>query len=162
MAHHLKPGMLHKAANVGDGAFRRLAQKVDLELLARLARADCLGRTGTFDCSAMDWFLSRARALGVEHRPPAPRPPGRAWAADVARRELHDAQRILRRKGLELDPHYRGHVGRREPGVGRAASNTHSQGRAPHWPVTYESSSADAMSMCVRVLDLDERPARAS
>jgi len=72
VAHHLKPGMLQKAANVGDGAFRRLAQKVDLELLARLARADCLGRTGTFDCSAMDWFLSRARALGVEHRPPAP------------------------------------------------------------------------------------------
>jgi len=72
VAHHLKPGMFHKAANVGDGAFRRLAQKVDLELLARLARADCLGRTGAFDCSAMDWFLSRARALGVEHRPPAP------------------------------------------------------------------------------------------
>jgi tRNA nucleotidyltransferase (CCA-adding enzyme) len=72
VAHHLKPGMLHKAVNVGDGAFRRLAQKVDLELLARLARADCLGRTGNFDCSAMDWFLARARALGVEHRPPSP------------------------------------------------------------------------------------------
>lgn len=72
VAHHLKPGMLHKAVQVGDGAFRRLAQKVDLELLARLARADCLGRTGHFDCSAMDWFLDRARALGVEHRPPAP------------------------------------------------------------------------------------------
>ena len=72
VAHHLKPGMLHKAEQVGDGAFRRLAQKVDLELLARLARADCLGRTGTFDCSAMDWFLERARALGVEHRPPPP------------------------------------------------------------------------------------------
>jgi hypothetical protein len=38
---------------VGDGAFRRLAQKVDLELLARLAEADCNGRTGAFDCSAM-------------------------------------------------------------------------------------------------------------
>ena len=72
VAHHLKPGMFHKAAHVGDGAFRRLAQKVDLELLARLARADCLGRTGAFDCSAMDWFLERARALGVEHRAPAP------------------------------------------------------------------------------------------
>jgi len=72
VAHHLKPGMFHKAAQVGGGAFRRLAQKVDLELLARLARADCLGRTGDFDCSAMDWFLERARALGVEHRPPAP------------------------------------------------------------------------------------------
>ena len=41
-------------------------------LLARLAKSDCLGRTGTFDCSAMDWFLERARALGVEHAPPAP------------------------------------------------------------------------------------------
>jgi tRNA nucleotidyltransferase (CCA-adding enzyme) len=72
VANHLKPGMFRKAPHVGDGAFRRLAQKVDLELLARLARADCLGRTGNFDCSAMDWFLERARALGVEHHPPAP------------------------------------------------------------------------------------------
>ena len=72
VAHHLKPGMFHKAAQVGDGAFRRLAQKVDLELLARVARADCLGRTGGFDCSAMDWFIERARALGVEHQPPGP------------------------------------------------------------------------------------------
>ena len=38
--------MFLKAGNVGDGAFRRLAQKVDLELLARLAKADCLGRSG--------------------------------------------------------------------------------------------------------------------
>ena len=72
VAHHLKPGMFRKAAQVGDGAFRRLAQKVDLELLARIARADCLGRTGAFDCSAMDWFIARARSLGVEHRPPGP------------------------------------------------------------------------------------------
>ena len=72
VAHHLKPGMFHKAPHVGDGAFRRLAQKVDMGLLARLARADCLGRTGEFDCAAMDWFIARARTLGVEHRPPAP------------------------------------------------------------------------------------------
>jgi tRNA nucleotidyltransferase (CCA-adding enzyme) len=72
VAQHLKPGMFYKAPNVTDGAFRRLAQKVDMELLARLARADCLGRTGEFDCSAMDWFIERARALGVEHQPPAP------------------------------------------------------------------------------------------
>jgi tRNA nucleotidyltransferase (CCA-adding enzyme) len=72
VAHHLKPGMFRKADRVSDGAFRRLAQKVDLELLARVAKADCLGRTGAFDCTAMDWFLDRARALGVEHRPPAP------------------------------------------------------------------------------------------
>lgn len=72
-AHHLKPGAFYKVRDeLTDGAFRRLAQKVDMELLARLAKADCLGRTGAFDCSAMDWFLEKARALGVEHKPPAP------------------------------------------------------------------------------------------
>ena len=74
VAQHLKPGMWFKVRDeVGDGAFRRLSQKVDLELLARLAKADCLGREpGTFNCDAMDWFLERARSLGVEHRPPSP------------------------------------------------------------------------------------------
>jgi tRNA nucleotidyltransferase (CCA-adding enzyme) len=70
---HLRPSAFYKAKDdVRDGAFRRLAQKVDLELLVRFARADCHGREGTFDCSAMDWFIERARSLGVEHRPPAP------------------------------------------------------------------------------------------
>jgi tRNA nucleotidyltransferase (CCA-adding enzyme) len=74
VAQHLKPGMWFKVRDeVGDGAFRRLSQKVDLELLARLAKSDCLGRQpGTFNCQAMDWFLERARLLGVEHLPPAP------------------------------------------------------------------------------------------
>jgi tRNA nucleotidyltransferase (CCA-adding enzyme) len=72
-AHHLKPGAWYKVRDeVGDAAFRRLAQKVDLELLARLAAADCRGRPGDFDCTAMDWFLERARTLGVEHEPPRP------------------------------------------------------------------------------------------
>ena len=73
-AQHLKPGSWFKVRDeVGDGAFRRLAHKVDLELLARVAKSDCEGRKpGAFDCSAMDWFLERARSLGVEHRPPAP------------------------------------------------------------------------------------------
>ena len=71
--YHLAPGMWHKAASpVSDGAFRRLALKVDLDLLARLARADCRGRLGTFDCSAMDWFETRARTLGVQHKAPDP------------------------------------------------------------------------------------------
>ena len=72
VAHHLKPGMWQKAPRVGDGAFRRLAARVELDLLARLSEADCLGRTGEFDCSAAAWFLERARALGVENRPPPP------------------------------------------------------------------------------------------
>jgi len=73
-AQHLKPGSWYKVRDeVRDGAFRRLAQKVDLELLARVAKSDCEGRKpGRFDCSAMDWFLERARRLGVEHRPPPP------------------------------------------------------------------------------------------
>jgi tRNA nucleotidyltransferase (CCA-adding enzyme) len=73
VAEHMRPGAFRKSTTpVGDGAFRRLAQRVDLELLARFAEADCNGRGGAFDCSASDWFLSRARALGVEHAPPAP------------------------------------------------------------------------------------------
>jgi tRNA nucleotidyltransferase (CCA-adding enzyme) len=72
VAHHLKPSAFKKATPpVGDGAFRRLALKVDLDMLARFAKADCHGRTGEFDCSAIDWFLDRAHALGVQHAPPA-------------------------------------------------------------------------------------------
>jgi tRNA nucleotidyltransferase (CCA-adding enzyme) len=73
VAHHLKPLAFFKSATpVGDGAFRRLAQKVDLELLARVAESDCRGRTGSFDCSGIVWFLDRARELGVQHEAPPP------------------------------------------------------------------------------------------
>jgi tRNA nucleotidyltransferase (CCA-adding enzyme) len=73
VAHHLKPlAFFQSATPVGDGAFRRLAQKVDLELLARVAESDCMGRGGGFDCSGIGWFNERARLLGVEHAPPAP------------------------------------------------------------------------------------------
>jgi len=78
VAHHLKPGMFRQSPTpVSDGAFRRLAEKVDLEMLARVAKSDCLGRVGLFDCSAMDWFLERARDLGVQHAPPEPIVKGR-------------------------------------------------------------------------------------
>ena len=78
VAHHLKPGMFRQSPTpVSDGAFRRLAQKVDLELLARVAKSDCLGRGPGIDCSAMDWFLERARELGVQHAPPEPIVKGR-------------------------------------------------------------------------------------
>jgi tRNA nucleotidyltransferase (CCA-adding enzyme) len=78
VANHLVPNAFHKSKTpVGDGAFRRLAQKVDLELLVRVALSDCLGRTGTFDCTGILWFLERARALGVEHAAPEPIVKGR-------------------------------------------------------------------------------------
>ena len=72
-AHHLKPGAWYKVRDeVGDGAFRRLALKLNMEWLARVAKSDCLGRSGPFDCTAMDWFVDKARRLGVEHQPPKP------------------------------------------------------------------------------------------
>ena len=73
VAHHLKPLAFSKAMPpAGDGAFRRLALKVDLELLARVAESDCLGRTGDFECGGIRWFLERARELGVQHAAPEP------------------------------------------------------------------------------------------
>jgi tRNA nucleotidyltransferase (CCA-adding enzyme) len=73
VAEHLRPMAFYKSREtVRDGAFRRLAQKVDLELLVRFARADCHGRKGAFDCSGIEWFFERARSLGVEHKAPTP------------------------------------------------------------------------------------------
>jgi tRNA nucleotidyltransferase (CCA-adding enzyme) len=73
VAEHLRPMAFYKARDsIRDGAFRRLAAKVDLELLVRFARADCRGRTTPFDCSGIEWFYERARALGVEHEAPKP------------------------------------------------------------------------------------------
>jgi tRNA nucleotidyltransferase (CCA-adding enzyme) len=73
VAEHMRPNAFRQSPSPpGDGAFRRLAARVDLELLARFAEADCRGRGGDFDCSASEWFLARARALGVEHEPPKP------------------------------------------------------------------------------------------
>ena len=53
-----------------DGDFRRLAQRVDIELLYLMAKA-CRLASGSASV-AEDWFIARARALGVEHGPPAP------------------------------------------------------------------------------------------
>jgi tRNA nucleotidyltransferase (CCA-adding enzyme) len=56
---------------VATALFRRLAHKVDLELLARVAKSDCEGASRTL--LRRDGLVSRAgRALGVQHRPPAP------------------------------------------------------------------------------------------
>ena len=73
VAWHMLPGSWWKAAEpVSDGAFRRLARKVDMVLLARLSESDCNGRGGRFDCSFGQWFLDRVAQLGVEHEAPAP------------------------------------------------------------------------------------------
>jgi tRNA nucleotidyltransferase (CCA-adding enzyme) len=57
---------------ITDGMFRRLALKAELDLIYRVARADCLGRKGDFKPEAEEWFIARARSLGVENRPPKP------------------------------------------------------------------------------------------
>lgn len=76
VAQHLIPVQFHRAQLKGegpsDGAFRRLALKVEPDLLYRVARADCLGRTGTFKPEAEEWFLDRVRDLSIEQRAPAP------------------------------------------------------------------------------------------
>ena len=77
---HLKPGeFFKKKEEVGDGAFRRLARKCELDLLYRVAKADSLGRNAEwvprekwFTSEAQDWFIERARELEVEQQPPAP------------------------------------------------------------------------------------------
>jgi tRNA nucleotidyltransferase (CCA-adding enzyme) len=77
VANHLKPGLFHEERDrIGDGAFRRLALKADLDLLTRVAKADSLGRRapGAKEplCAAQDWFLERARRLQVESSAPKP------------------------------------------------------------------------------------------
>jgi len=73
VAQHLTPSHYYKSrAGVGDGAFRRLARRLEPELLYRVSRADCLGRTGSFSTEAQEWFIERVRALGVQEKPPRP------------------------------------------------------------------------------------------
>jgi tRNA nucleotidyltransferase (CCA-adding enzyme) len=70
---HLKPGALYQARHeVSAGAIRRLARRVEADLLYRVARADCLGRTGDFSPIAMEWFIAEVRRLSVERAGPTP------------------------------------------------------------------------------------------
>ena len=77
---HLKPGeFFKKRAEVGVGAFRRLARKVDLDLLYRVAKADSLGRNAEwvprekwFDAEAQEWFIEQVRELELQDGAPAP------------------------------------------------------------------------------------------
>ena len=77
---HLKPGEFYKKRDeVGDGAFRRLARRCELDLLYRVAKADSLGRNAPwvprdkwYDAEAQEWFLRRAQELQVTMSPPDP------------------------------------------------------------------------------------------
>ncbi|HYP29156.1 MAG TPA: HD domain-containing protein [Blastocatellia bacterium] len=66
---HLKPEQFYRD-RASDGAFRRLALKVDLDLLHRVSKACALGRGPASSSAAQDWFLEKARELGVEHGAP--------------------------------------------------------------------------------------------
>jgi tRNA nucleotidyltransferase (CCA-adding enzyme) len=75
---HLIPGMFYKS-KPGDGAFRRLARKVEPDLLYRVARADSLGRNPDwlpkekwFKAEAQEWFIERVRELAIETEAPKP------------------------------------------------------------------------------------------
>ncbi|MBA3633484.1 MAG: HD domain-containing protein [Acidobacteria bacterium] len=78
--YHLKPGEFYRQReNLGDGAFRRLARRVEPDLLYRVAKADNLGRNAEwipqekwFTAEAQEWFIERARSLSVETEAPKP------------------------------------------------------------------------------------------
>ncbi len=77
---HLKPGeFCKKRLEVSVGAFRRLARKVDLDLLYRVAKADSLGRNAEhvprekwYTAEAQEWFIERVRELELQGGAPAP------------------------------------------------------------------------------------------
>lgn len=77
---HLLPGEFYnKKDEVGDGAFRRLARKCELDLLYRVSKADTLGRNADsvprekwYDSEPQEWFITRARELEVEQSAPLP------------------------------------------------------------------------------------------
>lgn len=60
-----------------DGDFRRLARRVEIDLLYRTAKACALATAHDAAPNAEDWFIERARQLGVEYAPPAPLLQGR-------------------------------------------------------------------------------------
>jgi tRNA nucleotidyltransferase (CCA-adding enzyme) len=76
--YHLTPGMFYKNPP-GNGAFRRLARKVEPDLLYRVAKADALGRNPDwipkekwFKAEAQEWFIQKVRELNIETKAPEP------------------------------------------------------------------------------------------
>jgi len=100
--YHLKPGEYYKAKTpVGDGAFRRLARKVEPDLLYRVAKADSLGRNPDwlpkekwFDSAAQEWFIAKVKELEIERRAPEPILMGR-HLIEIGLQPSPDFKRIL-------------------------------------------------------------------
>jgi tRNA nucleotidyltransferase (CCA-adding enzyme) len=76
--YHLLPAMFYKQPP-SNGAFRRLARKVELDLLYRVSKADTLGRNPDWlpiekysNSDAQEWFIEKARNLKVENKPLEP------------------------------------------------------------------------------------------
>jgi tRNA nucleotidyltransferase (CCA-adding enzyme) len=99
-----KPGeFYHGRAKTTDGDFRRLAQRVDIDLLYRVAKARAAARDSHSSNVAADWFIERALALGVDHGPPAPLLQGR-HLLDAGFEAGPEMGRLLRRVyELQLD-----------------------------------------------------------
>jgi tRNA nucleotidyltransferase (CCA-adding enzyme) len=102
--YHLKPGEFYKAESknpVGNGAFRRLARKVEPDLLYRVAKADSLGRNPDclppekrFGSEAQEWFIERVRTLQIEKKAPDPILMGR-HLIDMGLKPSPEFKRIL-------------------------------------------------------------------
>jgi tRNA nucleotidyltransferase (CCA-adding enzyme) len=72
---HLRPGQFHLVRDqIGDAAIRRLATRVDLRALVRVAWSDAAGRQMPMPnpWPAAEWLLARAAALGVRESAPTP------------------------------------------------------------------------------------------
>jgi tRNA nucleotidyltransferase (CCA-adding enzyme) len=74
--YHLTPVKWFETQTSGqtitDGMFRRLALRVEPELLYRVERANRLGRAGSIKPEAEEWFITRVSRLGVEEHAPQP------------------------------------------------------------------------------------------
>ena len=91
VTHHLRPQMLHEAQS-SDSAIRRLANKVRIDRLVRVSRADMMGRPPIIvdHDPAGEWLLQRAQALQVEANAAKPLVLGRHFHR---RRLTHPVQR---------------------------------------------------------------------
>jgi tRNA nucleotidyltransferase (CCA-adding enzyme) len=100
----LRPREFYQARERGsDGDFRRLAQRVDIDLLYRVAKSCAVARGIASSTIAEDWFIEKARALGVEHNPPAPLLQGR-HLIEVGHEPGPEMGRLLRQVyELQLD-----------------------------------------------------------